>query len=275
MPAPRTLREVSAVSVGVALLLTGLSQLSRRQPGGGIDGLPANLNDQKISLALETAAAKGPLAMLTVLQSLPGQTASVDLSRALLAVQRLANQQKPADTLLAAVPPASVDPALSKPGPLTVQRRETQIPVSYRSEPLKLVVISPIQGANGRLVLISHGLWDSPASFEGWGRHLVITDSTTNTRLSLYDWQNNSNKIESFQLTDGTFSFQQLQQKVTSVGASVVDSSLASWDTTQGASQLTNLGLGTSASLDSLISSYKTVDLAGAIACSGVLIRCF
>jgi len=255
MPAPRTLREVSAASVGVALLLTGLSQpasalqqiqlklpmlqtsltvklkeltstsklfdgnsdlaeLDRATNGaigsklvdlfnaplplqtkavvnqaagspmlsqallllssiGGIDGLPANLNDQKISLALETAAAKGPLTMLTVLQSLPGQTASVDLSRALLAVQRLANQQKPADTLLAAVPPASVDPALSKPGPLTVQRRETQIPVSYRSEPLKLVVISPIQGANGRLVLISHGLWDSPASFEGWGRHLA------------------------------------------------------------------------------------------------------
>ena len=98
------------------------------------------------------------------------------------------------------------------------------------------------------------------------GRHLVITDSTTNTRLSLYDWQNNSNKIESFQLTDGAFSFAQLQQKVTSLGASVVDSSLASWDTTQGASQLTNLGFGTGASVDSLINYYKTVDLAGAIA---------
>jgi hypothetical protein len=36
---------------------------------------------------------------------LPGQTASVDLNRALLAVQRLAEQQEPADTLLAALPP--------------------------------------------------------------------------------------------------------------------------------------------------------------------------
>ena len=98
------------------------------------------------------------------------------------------------------------------------------------------------------------------------GRHLVIIDLTTNTRLSLYDWQNNSNKIESLQLTDGTFSFQQLQQKVTSLGASVTDSTLASWDTTQGASQLTNLGFGNGARLDSLISSYKTGDLAGAIA---------
>jgi len=46
----------------------------------------------------------------------------------------------------------------------------------------------------------------------------------------------------------------------------VTDSTLASWDTTQGASQLTNLGFGTGASVDSLINYYKSVDLAGAIA---------
>jgi predicted dienelactone hydrolase len=169
-PLPLQTKAVVNQAAGSAMLSQALMLLSSL---GGVDGLPGSLSDEKISRALDTAAAKGPLTMLTVLQSLPGQTASVDLNRALFAVQRLAKQQEPADTLLAAVPPVSVDPTLNQPGPLTVQRRETQIPVSYRSEALRLVVISPTQGANGRLVLISHGLWDSPASFEGWGRHLA------------------------------------------------------------------------------------------------------
>ncbi len=169
-PLPLQTKAVVNQAEGSPMLSQALLLLSSL---GGVDGLPANLSDQKISLALNTAAAKGPLTMLTVLQSLPGQTATVDLDRVLFAVQRLARQQQPADALLAAQAPASVDPAFSKPGPLTVQRRETQIPVPYRSEPLRLVVITPAQGANGRLVLISHGLWDSPASFEGWGRHLA------------------------------------------------------------------------------------------------------
>ena len=36
-----------------------------------------------------------------------------------------------------------------------------------------MVVIRPTPGANNRLVVISHGLWDGPESFEGWGRHLA------------------------------------------------------------------------------------------------------
>ena len=97
------------------------------------------------------------------------------------------------------------------------------------------------------------------------GRHLVISDSATNTRAYLYDWQNNSNKIESFQLTDGTFSFLQLQQKVTSLGALVTDSSWASWDTQFGNSQLTNVGFASGASVDKLLNFYKTVDASGII----------
>ena len=66
-----------------------------------------------------------------------------------------------------------MNPALSNPGPLPVERRETSLVVSHRPEPLRLVVISPGRQANGRLVLISHGLWDSPLSFEGWAKHLA------------------------------------------------------------------------------------------------------
>jgi predicted dienelactone hydrolase len=35
------------------------------------------------------------------------------------------------------------------------------------------VLIQPTTQANGRLVVISHGLWDGPESFEGWANHLA------------------------------------------------------------------------------------------------------
>lgn len=98
------------------------------------------------------------------------------------------------------------------------------------------------------------------------GRHLVISDSGTNTRAYLYDWQTNGNKIESFQLTDGTFSFLQLQQKVTSLGASVTDSTWASWDSQFGNNQLTNVGFASGTSVDKLLNFYNTVDASGVIA---------
>lgn len=140
---------------------------------GGIDGLPEPFTGEDLSRVLDQAAAKGPLTMLTVLRALPGQTATIDLGRALFAVQRLARQQQPADALLATQPAAAEDPALRSAGPLATQRAELTIPVAYRPQPLSVVVVRPTTGANNRLVVISHGLWDSPESFEGWGRHLA------------------------------------------------------------------------------------------------------
>nr|WP_259736434.1 alpha/beta fold hydrolase [Synechococcus sp. CS-1329] len=140
---------------------------------GGIDGLPARFGSNDLSRVLDKAAARGPLTMLSVMQALPGNTASVDMGRALFAVQRLASQQRPADRLLAARTPASVSPALSQPGPLTVERKLITLPAPHRPKPLQVVQISPSQGANNRLVVISHGLWDAPESFEGWASHLA------------------------------------------------------------------------------------------------------
>lgn len=140
---------------------------------GGIDGLPAQLDSNDLSRVLDKAAANGPPTMLSVMQALPGTTASVDLGRALYSVQRLASQQQPADRLLTGQRPAGVDPALSQPGPLTVERKLIAIPASHRPKPLQVIQISPSKGASGRLVVISHGLWDGPESFEGWASHLA------------------------------------------------------------------------------------------------------
>ena len=98
------------------------------------------------------------------------------------------------------------------------------------------------------------------------GRHLVISDSITNSRAYIYDWQSNSNKIEFFQLADGTFTFQQLQQKVTSLGGSVTDSTWTSWDNQFGKNQLTNAGLASSPSMDKLFNFYNTLSSSDIIA---------
>jgi len=141
---------------------------------GHIDGLPnGNLNGEELAAALQTAASGGRLTVLGLLQALPGKRASVDLERAITDLQRVVDQQKRAAAITASVPASSVDPRVSDPGPLSPTRQELAFAVSHRPQPLQVVLIRPQSGGNGRLVLISHGLWDGPSSFEGWANHLA------------------------------------------------------------------------------------------------------
>ena len=41
-----------------------------------------------------------------------------------------------------------------------------------------ITVLTPEKTSNGKLVVISHGLWDEPGSFEGWGRLLAANGYT-------------------------------------------------------------------------------------------------
>jgi len=117
--------------------------------------------------------AAGPLTMLGVLQAVPGRTASVDVGKGLFLLQRMNAQLLAANRLLEGKPAATLAPALRNPGPRPVRRDILSLPVTYRPQPLEVVVIRPTEQASGRLVAISHGLWDGPESFEGWGRHLA------------------------------------------------------------------------------------------------------
>jgi predicted dienelactone hydrolase len=91
-------------------------------------------------------------------------------------------QRRQAEALIAATPAATLPPvvaALPARAPAaSVMRRTVQLAVGHRSEPLELLVLEPASGANGRLVLISHGLWDTPTSFEGWGVLLAARGTT-------------------------------------------------------------------------------------------------
>ena len=142
---------------------------------GEIDGLsaPPTAGRADLELALRQAAANdGTLSLADVLAAVPGTTATVDLNRLLAALGRLQRQQADALPLLAAVPAAKAD-RLSGPGPHAYRRRTLTLPISHRAVPLPVVAIEPASGGNGRLVVISHGLWDSPQNFEAWAQHLA------------------------------------------------------------------------------------------------------
>jgi predicted dienelactone hydrolase len=145
---------------------------------GSIDGVPPDIDGSTLSSALQRASASGTLTIQSLLEALPGQSATINLEQALAGLVRLRNQFRPAHELLtrlpatpAAAPQAPVPAAAA--APLPTLRGTASIPVKHRPAPLEVVVIRPERQANGRLVVISHGLWDGPPNFEGWARHLA------------------------------------------------------------------------------------------------------
>jgi len=142
---------------------------------GDVDGLsaPPSSGRDELELALRQAVANdGRLSLADVLAAVPGKTATVDLNRLLAAWTRLQRQQAAAVPLLAAQPAASVG-RFSMRGPVAHRRHSFDLAVSHRPVRLRGVVIEPVSGGNGRLVVISHGLWDSPANFASWAEHLA------------------------------------------------------------------------------------------------------
>ncbi|MFM7675686.1 MAG: alpha/beta hydrolase family protein [Synechococcus sp.] len=171
-PLPVQVEAVVNQASGTPLLTQALLAVSAL---GQVEGLPpgADLDGAKLNQAVQQAASGGQLTLLSLLRALPGDTVTVDLGKALTAVRRLQSQQAPAAELVRTLPAVSTDPALSSPGSFTPVRSTFTVPVPYRPEPIEAVLVRPSQGGNGQLVVISHGLWDAPESFEGWARHLA------------------------------------------------------------------------------------------------------
>jgi predicted dienelactone hydrolase len=138
-----------------------------------VDGVPTDLSGEKLSEALILSEEEESVTLLSLLRAMPGKRASIDLQRALFSLDRLQRQQAPAQRLLAKQPVVEADPDLNQPGPHAVRRRELQLPVSHRQHPLRSVALMPQGVSPIGLVFISHGLWDAPVNFEGWGRHLA------------------------------------------------------------------------------------------------------
>ncbi|MDM7954356.1 MAG: dienelactone hydrolase [Cyanobium sp. CZS 25K] len=169
-PLPLPVKAFAEQSVGSPLVNQVLLLLSSVVV---VEGLPLPIDAGALAASLAASQEKGPLNLLEVLEALPGRSATVDLQRVIFAIDRVTDQQREGNTLVDSLPAAGISPALRQAGPLAVKRQELAIPVQHRPKPLQVVTIQPETGANGRLVVISHGLWDDPESFEGWGRHLA------------------------------------------------------------------------------------------------------
>lgn len=168
-PVPLSISNIVDGSIGSPLVEQAMLVLSSF---GQVEGQATDLSGETLGKALEKASVNGKPTLLDLIAALPGERLNLDLTQAKVIAQRMLIQRDEAERLLATLPPA---PAPATPIPATTSStiRTVQLAVAHRKEPLALVIVEPQAAANGRLVLISHGLWDSPKSFLGWARILA------------------------------------------------------------------------------------------------------
>ena len=199
---PLSITRAASASVGSPLLEQALLIVSSF---GTIEGQSDDITGQTLEQTLRRAVAAAPdgqPTLLQVMKAIPGKRARLNLSQAGVILNRVLQQRVLADRLLAQVP------AAMPPGPPASQRATppspgvvsstVEIPVVHRPQPLRLLILQPKSKANGRLVLISHGLWDSPSSFEGWGQRLTAAGYTV-----VLPWHPGSDKAQQHEVLSG------------------------------------------------------------------------
>jgi predicted dienelactone hydrolase len=173
-PVPVQVVNIAEGSVGSPLLEQALFVLSAL---GTVEGGDPDLTGSQFLEALRQASAGREPSLLSLIKAIPGERVRLNLGRIRQVSEQMLRQRREAERLLAAASPEPVRPAAPA-AAAPVRRQELSLPVPHRSVPLELVVIRPADGGNGRLVLVSHGLWDSPLQFEGWGQRLAAAGYT-------------------------------------------------------------------------------------------------
>ena len=170
-PVPVSFRQMAESSVGSPLLAQALLLVSSF---GTVEGRSPDLSGATLKQALDKATAEsvdGHPTLLQLMEAIPGERVRLNLSHAQVVLARMLRHRHRADQLMAAAVPV---PAAIPTAPVsTVAVSRTTLSVPHRPDPLELVVMKPSSGAPRGLVVISHGLWDSPTNFEGWGQRLA------------------------------------------------------------------------------------------------------
>jgi predicted dienelactone hydrolase len=174
-PLPVETRLVLEGSSGQPLLEQALLAAASLVKLEGVDLPP---DGSTLTDALIRAERKGQANVLGFLREMPGQEASVDLSQLATMANRLMTNMQEGAALAKAGPAVSTSSALQGKLRQGWIRSQLMLPVSHRPEPLRVLLLTPKGPANGRLVVISHGLWDDPESFEGWGEFLATEGYT-------------------------------------------------------------------------------------------------
>lgn len=113
-------------------MIAGLAAL------GQLQGLTSQQqSQQEFKAAIKRAAEEGPVTLSSILQQLPGQSASFDLDKMLANMQRNVGLMRVANQLVASLPPATTDPQLLQPGPLPIASRRPQLVVTTGRRPLR------------------------------------------------------------------------------------------------------------------------------------------
>ena len=143
-----------------------------------LEGVDLPPDGRTLTDALIRAERNGQANVLGFLREMPGQEASVDLSQlATMANRLMTNMQEGAALAKAGAAAPTSRAAQSKPRQGWI-RSELTLPVPHRTEALRVLSLAPKSTPNGRLVIISHGLWDDPESFEGWAELLAAAGYT-------------------------------------------------------------------------------------------------
>jgi predicted dienelactone hydrolase len=174
-PVPLSLKQVAEGSVGSPLLEQAMLVIASL---GSVEGRAPDLSGTTLRQALITASANGDPTVFSLMKAIPGERVRLNLGRARQIASRLTSQRRQAESLLARTAPASLPPSLPAQPAGSVRQRQVFLTVPHRPEPLELLVLEPGARANGRLVLISHGLWDTPTNFKGWGALLAASGYT-------------------------------------------------------------------------------------------------
>ena len=175
-PLPQRTSSVLEQSVGHPLLEQALLAASDLVK---VEGLPADTSGRVLSDALQAAYRDGEPNVLGLLRRVPGKSLSIDFQALAFSAKRLQTNQDDARALVKqAIATAPAPTSLAESGSDGWTRAQIRFPVSHRPEPLDITVLTPERTSNGKLVVISHGLWDEPGSFEGWGRLLAANGYT-------------------------------------------------------------------------------------------------
>ena len=169
-PLPLETKALLAGSTGQPLLEQALNAATHLVD---LEGVEADVSGRMLTDALLRAERSGQSNILGFLRELPGEEASIDLSRVAEVANRLKTNLEEGVALARSADPASVSAGLRAPLRSSWSRQVVQVAVPHRRQSLRVLILQPASSANGRLVVISHGLWDDPESFEGWGEVLA------------------------------------------------------------------------------------------------------
>ncbi len=133
------------------------------------------LDSEPVQAGIRKLKAEGRQAtLLSLLQAIPGNKVSIRLDRAALFLRQINQNNAQITELLKTLTrlPAARSEALGR-GPFAITTQVVKLPLSRGKESLEVTLVRPVGPPSLPAVVISHGLWDSPASFLGWAQHLA------------------------------------------------------------------------------------------------------